>query len=83
MDLKIIKTTADYEAALQRIEELMDAAPESSEENELDVLALLVETYEKERYPMKMPSPVEAIKFFMDQNDLSNGDMVQYLGAPS
>lgn len=83
MDAKVIRTEADYEAALVRIEELMDAALGTQEGNELDVLSLLVETYEKEHYPIGMPTPLEAIGFFMDQNGLSNADMVQYLGSPS
>ena len=81
--MKIIKTETDYEAALERIEELMDTAPGTPEEDELDVLALLVETYEKKQYPIGMPEPVEAILFFMDQQGLSNADMVTYLGSPS
>lgn len=81
--MKIIKTEADYEAALERIEELMDAVPGTPEEDELDVLALLVETYEKKQYPIGMPDPVEAILFFMDQQGLTNADMVTYLGSPS
>ncbi|MEN8255803.1 MAG: transcriptional regulator [Verrucomicrobiota bacterium] len=83
MDAKVIRTEADYEAALARIEALMDAAPGTLKGNELDVLSLLVETYEKEHYPVGMPAPLEAIRFFMDQNGLSNADMVQYLGSPS
>lgn len=81
--MKVIKTETDYEAALERIEELMDAAPGTPEEDELDVLALLVETYEIKQYPIGMPDPVEAILFFMDQQGLSNADMVTYLGSPS
>lgn len=81
--MKVIKTETDYEAALERIEELMDAAPGTPEEDELDVLALLVETYENKQYPIEMPDPVEAILFFMDQQGLSNADMVTYLGSPS
>ena len=83
MSIKVIKTEADYEATLERIEALMDAALGTPEEDELDVLALLIEAYEKEQYPIGTPDPVEAIQFFMDQNGLSNTDMVQYLGSPS
>ena len=81
--MKVIKTEADYEAALARIEVLMDAMPGTPEEDELDVLALLVETYEKELYPIGTPTPLEAIEFFMDQNGLTNADMVKYFGSPS
>lgn len=83
MSVKVIKTEADYEAALVRIEALMDAEPGTPEEQELDVQALLVETYEKEHYPIGMPDPIEAIEFFMDQKGLTNADMVKYLGSPS
>lgn len=55
----------------------------TSEEEELEVLALLVETYEDKRYPINIPTPIDAIRFFMDQNSLSNSDMIPYLGSAS
>ena len=79
----ILKTEADYEAALERIEALMDAAPGSSEEEELELLAMLVERYEAEHYPIELPDPVEAIKFRMDQEGLTRKDMIKYLGSQS
>jgi HTH-type transcriptional regulator/antitoxin HigA len=83
MKAKIIKTEVEYEAMLKRIEVLMDAEPGSPEEEELELLGLLVETYEKEHYPIGPPTPLGAIDFFMDQKGLTNADMVQYLGSPS
>jgi HTH-type transcriptional regulator/antitoxin HigA len=83
MNAKIIRTEADYEAALARIEELMDAPAGTPEGEELDLLSLLVWNYEQEHYPIGSPAPLEAIEFFMDQNNLTNADMVQYLGSPS
>lgn len=83
MTAKIIKTEAEYEAALVRIEELMDAAAGTPEGEELDLFSLLVERYEQEHYPIGSPTPLEAIEFFMDQNNLTNADMVKYLGSPS
>ncbi len=83
MNIKVIKTELEYEAALERIEELMEALPGTPEEDELDVLALLVETYESQNYPIGIPDPIEAIKFFMDQKQLSNTDMIEYLGSAS
>jgi HTH-type transcriptional regulator/antitoxin HigA len=56
MDMKIIKNEAEYEAALFRIEGLMDVSPDSPEEGELELLALLVEKYEGERYPIDLGS---------------------------
>lgn len=83
MKAKIIKTEAEYEGMLKRIEVLMDAAPGTPEEDELELLGLLVEHYEKEHYPIGSPTPQEAIEFFMDQKSLTNADMVKYLGSPS
>lgn len=83
MNIKVIKTEADYEAALERIEALMDAMAGSAEEDELEVLSFLVEAYEKVQFPIDNPTPIEAITFFMDQNNLSNRDMVPYLGSLS
>jgi len=83
MKAKIMKTEAEYEAMLKRIEVLMDAAPGTPEEDELDLLCLLVERYEEEHYPIGSPTPLEMIEFMMDQNNLTHADMVQYLGSPS
>jgi HTH-type transcriptional regulator/antitoxin HigA len=83
MDMKIIKNEAEYDAALERIDALMDAAPGSAEEEELELLAILVEKYEQERYPIELPDPVEAIKFRMEQEGLTRKDMIKYLGSQS
>jgi HTH-type transcriptional regulator/antitoxin HigA len=83
MDMKIIKNEAEYDAALERIDAVMNAAPGSSEEEELELLAILVEKYEQERYPIELPDPVEAIKFRMEQEGLTRKDMIKYLGSQS
>ncbi len=83
MKAKIIKTEAEYEAMLKRVGDLMDAKPGSPDEDELRLLGLIVEHYEQEHYPIGPPTPVEMIEFMMDQNNLTNADMVQYLGSPS
>jgi HTH-type transcriptional regulator/antitoxin HigA len=83
MDIKIIKNEAEYEAALSRIEVLMDANSDSPEEEELELLALLVEKYEGEHYPIDLPDPIAAVKFRMDQEGLIPKDMVTYLGSQS
>lgn len=81
--IKPIKTEADYESALERINDLMDAAPDSAEADELDVLATLVEVYEEQHYPINFPSPIDAIAFRMEQAGLSQRDLVPYLGSRS
>ncbi|HLE14198.1 MAG TPA: transcriptional regulator, partial [Anaerolineales bacterium] len=83
MDIKIIKTEAEYEATLARIEALMDAEPKSPQEEELELLVFLVEKYEAERYPIDLPDPVEAIKFRMEQEGLEPKDIIQYIGSQS
>ena len=83
MEIKLLKTETEYEAALTRIEALMDAEPGSAQEDELELLALLVEKYEDEHYPIDLPDPVEAIKFRMEQQGLSRKDMIQFLGSQS
>lgn len=83
MNTKIIKTEAEYETALARIYALMDAEPNSHEEEELELLGLLVEKYEEEHFPIDPPDPVEAILFRMDQQGLTPKDMIKYLGSQS
>lgn len=67
MDIRPIRTKADYERALLRVEELWDSAEGSTESDELDVLTTLIEAHERERYPMDLPDPIEAIHFRLEQ----------------
>ena len=70
MNIKPIRTEADYRAALKEIASLMDAELASPEGERLDVLTTLVEAYEARHYPMELPDPVEAIKIEMERRDL-------------
>ena len=85
MKPKIIRTEADYEAALARIDVLMDGDPEptSAAGEELELLSLLVENYEKEIYPIERPSPLAAIQFRMEQAGLKAKDLTPYIGSAS
>ena len=76
-----IRTEADYQAALARVNALMDAAAGSPEGEELDVLVDLVALYESRRYEIGYPSPVQAIEFRMDQQGLSARDLVPLIGS--
>ncbi|MHB8254652.1 MAG: helix-turn-helix domain-containing protein [Acidiferrobacter sp.] len=80
MDIKPIKTDADYRASLKEIESLMGAAPETSLGERLDILVTLVESYEREHFPMDLPDPVEAIKFQMNQRGLTPKDLMPMIG---
>ena len=75
MNIAPMKTTRDYDRALQRIEQLMDAKPGTKHGDELDVLTTLVETYEAKHYVMYPPNPVKAIKFRMDQLGMTRKDL--------
>ncbi len=83
MKAKVIKTEADYEAALSRIEKLMDAAPGTASGDELELLSLLVHDYEEKKFPIDKPDPVSAIRFRMEQQGLAPKDLVPLLGSRS
>lgn len=80
MDIKPIKTDADYRATLREIESLMTAEPGTPEDERLDVLVTLVEAWERKHYPLDLPDPVEAIKFAMDQRGLTVKDLEPMIG---
>jgi HTH-type transcriptional regulator/antitoxin HigA len=80
---RLIKNEEDYKKALSRIEELMDAQPDTPETDELELMTALVEMYEDRHYPISPPDPLEAIKFRMDQLGLTQQDMVPYIGTKS
>lgn len=83
MKPKVIKNEVEYEAALARIGELMDAEPGSEAFDELELLAMLVDTYENAVYPIALPDPIAALRFRMEQADLKPKDLVPLLGSPS
>ena len=67
VDIKPIKTDADYEEALNQIFALLDAEPGSPETDTLVLLSILVEAYESKHFPIDPPDPIEFIKFRMEQ----------------
>lgn len=81
MNIKPIKTKADYRAALKEIEGLMTAQPNTPQGERLDVLATLVEAYERKHYPMELPDPIEAIKFRMESLGLKPKDLQPMIGG--
>jgi len=80
MEIKPIRTEADYEAALMDVERLWGAAPGTLDGDRFEVLFTLVEAYEEKQYPILPPDPVEAIKYFMDSRGLDRRDLEQYIG---
>ncbi len=83
MMLKPIKTEKDYNQALERLEEIFDAKKGSSEGDELEVLGILIDLYEKENFPINLPDPIEAIKFRMEQLNYNQKDLAEIIGLKS
>src|SRR5258708_102019 len=81
MSIRAIRSEADYEAALTRINDLMDAEVGTPEGEELDVLTDLVELYEAKHVPMGFPSPLGAIRLRMEQSGLSPRDLIPFMGS--
>ncbi|MBS0586771.1 MAG: transcriptional regulator [Proteobacteria bacterium] len=80
MNIKPIKTDADYRAALKEAESLMTAEPNTPEGEKLDILVTLIEAYEYKHFPLDLPDPVEAIKFEMEQKGLTVKDLEPMIG---
>ena len=78
-----IHNDADLTAALARINEICRAVPGTAEGDELDVLATLVVSYEREHYPVGPLNPIEAIRFALDQKGLRDKDLIPYIGSQS
>jgi HTH-type transcriptional regulator/antitoxin HigA len=83
MTLKVIKTEKDYQRALNRLELIFDAKKGSKDGDELELLSLLIDNYEKEKYPIDLPDPIEAIKFRMEQLGYKQKDLAEAIGLKS
>ena len=80
MDIKPIKSEADYQETLAEIDRLFDAQPGTPDGDRLDVLVTLVEAYEAQRFQIPLPDPIEAIKYHMERLDLTRHDLEPYIG---
>ena len=81
LEIKPIRTNADYERALKQLEQVWGAKAGSEIEDVLDVLATLIEAYEEEHFPIDNPDPVEAILFRMEQQGLDRRDLEPLIGS--
>lgn len=81
MEIRPIRTEADYDAALAEVDGLMDAEVDTPKGDRLDVLATLVEAYEARRHPIDPPDAIAAIRFRMEQQGLSRRDLEPYIGS--
>jgi HTH-type transcriptional regulator/antitoxin HigA len=83
MNIKLIKTDSDYQQALKRLELIFDAAIGTQESDEADILALMIDDYEKKHYPIEAPDPIEAIKIRMEEMQLKQIDLINEIGGKS
>ena len=83
MNIKLIKTKKDYEQALVRLEVIFDAKKGTAKGDELELLGMLVDNYENEKFPIGFPDPVEAIKFRMEQLGYTQTDLALVVGLKS
>ncbi len=83
MNIKLLKTESEYQKALKRLEDIFDASAGSVESDEADVLALLIDEYEKKNYPIDAPDPIEAIKIRMEEMHLKQVDLIPEIGGKS
>lgn len=80
MDIQPIKNEKDYEKALAEIEMLWGADEGTEKGDKLDILLVLVEDYEEKNHQISPPDPVEAIKFRMEQMNLTRKDLEPFIG---
>ena len=83
MFIRPIRTEEDYRKALKRLEEIFDAPKGTKQGDELEILSILIENYEKENFPIDMPDPIEAIKFRMEQLGMKQKDLAEVIGYKS
>jgi len=83
MNIKPIKTKKDYEQALARLEVIFDARKGTEKGDELEILGILIDNYENEKFPIDFPDPVEAIKFRMEQLGYNQTDLANVVGLKS
>lgn len=82
-ELKPLRSEVDYEAALVEVQRLWGAPLGTPEGDRLDVLATLIDRYEAEHDPIDPPDPIEAIRFRMEQQQLTRKDLEGILGSRS
>jgi HTH-type transcriptional regulator/antitoxin HigA len=83
MNVRPIKNKKDYDRALARLETIFDAEKGTNEGDELELLSMVIDIYEKEKYFIDFPDPIEAIKFRMEQMDMRQKDLVDLIGFKS
>jgi HTH-type transcriptional regulator/antitoxin HigA len=80
MTIRPIHTEAEYQAALAQIESLWDAPDASEAADQLELLSMLVEVYEKQHFPIEAPDPIDFLNYVMETRGLARKDLEPYIG---
>ena len=83
MEIKPIKSEQDYRNALERLEIIFDADPNSKKGDEAEILSLMIDNYENQHYPIEAPDPIEAIKIRMEEMNIKQKDLIGIIGGKS
>jgi HTH-type transcriptional regulator/antitoxin HigA len=83
MTIKPIKTEKHYQESIKRLEVIFDAKKGTPEGDELEILSILIDKYENEKFPIGFPDPIEAIKFRMEQMGYNQTDLAKVVGLKS
>jgi len=83
MGIKPIRTEKDHQTALQEVERLFDASPDTPEGDLLEVLTTLIEAYEEKHHDIPWPDPIAAILYTMESRGFSRRDLEPYIGSRS
>ena len=83
MEIRPVRTKADYDAAMKHIDKIFDARPGTPQGDELEVLTLLIENYERRYFPIEAPDPVEFIKNVMEFRGLGQNELAVVLNSRS
>ncbi len=81
MNIKPIRNDDDLQNAFHQLEEVFQAQKGTPEADEMEILVTLIEAYENKHYPISPPDPIEAIKFRMEQQDLTARDLETFIGS--
>ncbi|MCU0418564.1 MAG: transcriptional regulator [Cyclobacteriaceae bacterium] len=79
--IKPIRSEADYNKALGRVDELWGSKKRTDSGDELEIWVTLIEAYEAKKYPIGPPDPIDAIEFFMEQKNLKRVDLAKIVGS--
>ncbi len=81
MNIHPIKTESDYDQSLSEVEKLWGSSEGTEDGDRLDVLLILIENYENKHHPIDPPDPIDAIRFRMEQMNLSRKDLENIIGS--